>query len=58
MYIVFVAQTADPWDMPVKRAVEVMQKIWDTTSLHVYKITSSTPVYQKVHTWFGSRQYY
>ena len=58
MYITFVAQTTDPWDVPVKRAVEVMQKIWNATSLREYEITNLTPVYQKVHTWLGSRQYY
>ena len=58
MYMVFIGQTADPWDVPVKRAVEVMQKIWNSTSLREYEITNLTPVYQKVHTWLVSRQYY
>jgi hypothetical protein len=44
----FVARTVDPWDVPVRQAVEVMQKIWDATSTHRYEITSSTAVYQKV----------
>ena len=56
-YMVFVGQTADPWDVPVKRAVEVMQKIWDSTTSRTYKITCSGPVYQKVRTWFCSWQY-
>ena len=56
-YMVFVGQTTDPWDVPVKWAVEVMQKIWDSTTLHTYKITCSGLVYQKVRTWFCSWQY-
>ena len=47
-YLAFVGQTADPWDVPVHRAVEVMQKIWDATSPIGYDITPSTLVYQKV----------
>ena len=41
--------------MPVKQAVEVMQKIWDATCHREYKITPSTPVCQKVCDTFGSR---
>ena len=55
MYMAFVSQTVDPWDVPVKQAVEVMQKIWDATSAHEYEITTSTPVYQKVCDRFCSR---
>jgi len=51
----FVGQTMDPWDVPVKQAVEVMQKIWGATSDHEYEIMTSTPVYQKVCDRFGSR---
>lgn len=47
-YMAFVGQTADPWDVPVHRAVEVMQKIWDATGPIAYDITPSTPIYQKV----------
>ena len=49
-YITFIAQTRDPWDVPVMQAVDVMQKIWNMTSSFKYKIMTSTPVYQKVHT--------
>lgn len=44
----FVGQTTDPWDVPVKQSLEVMQKIWDATSRNEYKITTSTAIYQKV----------
>jgi hypothetical protein len=47
-YMVFVGQTADPWDVPVKQLVQVMQKIWDETSRYDYEITTSTAIYQKV----------
>jgi hypothetical protein len=47
-YIAFVGQTANPWDVPVKQAIEVMQKIWDATTDIEYEITSSTAVHQKV----------
>ncbi|KAH9027217.1 hypothetical protein EDB85DRAFT_1893035 [Lactarius pseudohatsudake] len=46
-YMAFVGQTADPWDVPIKQAVEVMQKIWDATNGHEYEITSSSAVCQK-----------
>ena len=46
--MVFVSQTADPWDVPVKQSVSVMQKIWDMTSANEYEITASTAVYKKV----------
>ena len=54
-YMVFVGQTVDPWDVPAKRSVKVMQNIWDAASEHVYEITTSTAVYQKVRDQFGSR---
>ena len=47
-YMSFVGQSVDPWDVPAKRAVEVMQAIWDTTNDKVYEVTTSTAVYQKV----------
>ena len=50
----FVGQTADPWDVPVKQSVKVMQKIWDETNNYQYEITTSTAVYQKVCDWFSS----
>ncbi|KAF8222298.1 hypothetical protein L208DRAFT_1323430 [Tricholoma matsutake] len=46
-YMAFVGQTTDPWDVPVKQSVKVMQKIWDETSSYQYEITTSTSVYQK-----------
>jgi len=54
-YMVFVGQTADPWDVPVKQLVQVMQKIWDTTSCYEYEITTSAAIYQKVHDWLHLR---
>jgi hypothetical protein len=54
MYMAFVSQTADPWDVPAKQAVQVMQKIWDVTNGHNYEIMTSTPVYQKVCNSYGS----
>ena len=53
-YMAFISQTADPWDVPVKQSVKVMQKIWDETNTYQYEITTSTTVYQKVHDLFGS----
>ena len=44
----FVGQTADPWDVPAKHSVMVMQKIWDATSGSEYEIKTSTAIYQKV----------
>jgi hypothetical protein len=52
-YIAFVSQTPDPWRVPVKKAVDAMQKIWDATSPFEYKIARFTPVYQKVREYFG-----
>ena len=52
-YIAFVSQTPDPWYVPIKKAVDAMQKIWDATSPFEYKITRSTPVYRKVRGYFG-----
>jgi len=54
----FVGQTTNPWDVPAKQAVSVMQKIWDATSTHnlEYEITTSTPVYKKVRHQFTSRK--
>jgi hypothetical protein len=54
-YMTFISQTADPWDVPIKQALEVMQKIWNATCAHEYEITASTMVYQKVCDWFGFR---
>jgi hypothetical protein len=44
----FVGQTMNPWDIPVKQSLEVMQKIWDATSSFDYVITTDTAVYHKV----------
>jgi hypothetical protein len=44
----FVGQTVDPWDVPVKQAIDIMQKIWNSISSEPYEITDSTPVYKKV----------
>ena len=50
MYMAFFGQSSDPWDVPVKQSVLVMQKIWDATSVNEYEIMTKTSVYQKVHT--------
>jgi hypothetical protein len=47
-YMAYVGQLMDPWDVPAKQAVEMMQKIWDGTGGQDYDITTSTAVYQKV----------
>ena len=47
-YMAFVGQTMNPWDVPIKQSVKVMQKIWDATNGNNYEITVSTAVYQKV----------
>jgi hypothetical protein len=47
-YMAFVGQTANPWDVPITQAVEVMQKIWDATNDHEYEITAASVVWQKV----------
>lgn len=51
----FVGQTNDPWDVPTKQSVEVMQKIWDATSNYEYEIATSTAIYQKVGDQFNPR---
>lgn len=45
MYMAFVGQTVDPWDVPIKQAVQVMQKIWDATNGSEYEITASSAVF-------------
>ena len=47
-YKAFVGQTANPWDVPAKQAIQVMQKIWNDTTDNEYEITTSTAVYMKV----------
>jgi hypothetical protein len=47
-YMAFVGQISDPWDVPIKQSVKVMQKIWDATNGTEYDITTSTAIYQKV----------
>ena len=37
-YIAYVSQTSNPWDVPVKQALNVMQKIWDACSAYKYEI--------------------
>ncbi len=54
-YMVFIGQTANPWDVPVKHSVLVMQRIWDATSHHEYEITTSSSVYKKACDQFLSR---
>ncbi|KAH8979504.1 hypothetical protein EDB86DRAFT_2814567 [Lactarius hatsudake] len=51
-YMAFVGQTNDPWEVPVRQSVQVMQKIWDATGGIEYEITSKTAIYQKVHDFF------
>lgn len=55
-YMAFVGQTVNPWDVPVKQSVAVMQKIWDETSRIEYKITTDTAVYHKVRDPLGCRK--
>ena len=45
MYMAFVGQTVDPWDVPIKQAVQVMQKIWNATNGSEYEITASSAVF-------------
>ena len=47
-YMAFVGQTMNPWDVPIKQLVKVMQKIWDATNSNEYEIMVSTAVYHKV----------
>jgi hypothetical protein len=51
----FVGQTINPWDVPVKQAIAVMQKIWDATSRFEYAVTTDTAVYHKVCDPLGCR---
>ena len=44
----FAGQTVNPWDIPVKQSIAVMQKIWDATSSFEYAVTTDTAVYHKV----------
>ena len=47
-YMSFIAQSANPWDIPSKQGLEVMQMIWNATNGNDYQITISTLIYQKV----------
>ena len=47
-YMAFIGETTDPWDVPAKQSVKVMQKIWDAVSGKDYEIMTSTAIYQKV----------
>ena len=47
-FMQYVGSSPNPWDIPAKQAVEIMQKIWDATGGPDYVITTSTAVYQKV----------
>ena len=38
----------DPWDVPAKQAVVVMQVIWNATNGNDYEGTTFTVVYQKI----------
>ena len=51
----FVGQTINPWDVPVKQSIMVMQRIWDATNSYDYKITAETAVYQKVRDILGCK---
>ena len=44
----FIGQSMDPWDVPAKQVLEMMQMIWDATNDSDYHITISTAVYHKV----------
>jgi hypothetical protein len=54
-YMAFVGQTMNPWDVPVKQSIMVMQKIWDATSNFEYVVTTDTAVYHKVRDLLGCR---
>ena len=45
IHMAFVSQSSNPWDVPVKQSVLVMQKIWDATSVNEYEIMTKTSVY-------------
>ena len=47
-YMAFVGQTMNPWEVPVKQSISVMQMIWDATSSYEYAVTTDTAVYHKV----------
>ena len=53
----FVGQTANPWDVPAKQAIQVMQKIWNDTTDNEYEIMTSTAVYLKVCFSFDPKWY-
>ena len=48
MYMAFVSQTSNPWEVPTKQSINIMLKIWDATSRHKYEIMTLTAIYQKV----------
>jgi hypothetical protein len=54
-YMAFVGQTKNPWDVPVKQTILVMQKIWNATSNFEYSVTTDTAVYHKVRDPLGCR---
>ena len=47
-YMAFVGQTANPWEVPARQSVVVMQKIWNASGGRDYEIKETTAVYQKV----------
>ena len=51
--MLFVGETNNPWEVPVKQSIAVMQKIWDATSNFEYVVTSETAVYHKVRDLLG-----
>ncbi|KAI9463520.1 hypothetical protein BJY52DRAFT_1221525 [Lactarius psammicola] len=46
-YMAFIGQTANPWDVPIKQAIKVMQKIWNETNGNDYMIMPTSMVCQK-----------
>jgi hypothetical protein len=45
-YLVYVGSMANPWEIPVKMACEIMQLIWDEIFPNIpYTVTSTSSVY-------------
>ena len=48
-YIQVVSSSANPWDIPPKYAIEVLQKLWDIFFPDIPQIvTMTSPIYKKV----------
>ena len=47
-YIRIVSSSANPWDIPPKYSIEILQKLWDTFFPNIPQVvTVTSPIYKK-----------